>query len=144
MASFLLDNSSDAADHAELRAAIAQAISDGGAEVTVRPVSENTAKQKRMLFGTIDSIRTQTTWYGKVLDKHAWKNMFSACITRQEVVPALDGHGFVVIGGETKNLSRRAFADLITVALAFGNERNVKWKNENWESMIREYIDTGR
>lgn len=144
MASFLLDAGSDAADHAELRAAIAQAIADGGAEVSVKSVNERTVKQNRMLFGTIDSIRSQTTWHGKRLSKHAWKNMFSAVVTRQEVVPAIDGHGFVVIGGETKDLSRRAFADLITVALAFGNERNVKWKNENWESMIREYIDTGR
>lgn len=120
-------------------AEIERVRSDGGAKVTVSAVDERTARQNRMLHATIGDISKQVVWYGKKLTVQEWKYVFTAAIEKQEVVPGIDG-GFVVLGRSTSRMPKKMFASLITVALAFGDERGVKWCNENWRSMVETYL----
>lgn len=52
--------------------------------------------------------------------------MLTASQKQQKVVPGIDG-GFVVLGAHTSKMSVAEMADLITLCLAFGHERGVKF-----------------
>ena len=56
----------------------------------------------------------------------SWKDVFSAALKKQKVVPGLDG-GFVVCGQRTSQMGKREFADMIDLMCAFGAERGVIW-----------------
>ncbi len=139
MAEFLLDGGSTFEDHAALRLAVSEGIQAGGVKVKLTSVSARTIKQNRMLFATLEDIARHVNWHGRKIGKKGWKIMLTAILNKQDVVPGIDG-GFVALGSETSGMSRRLFADLITLAIAFGNEHGVQWRNPDWESQVREYL----
>lgn len=128
-----------ASDLPPVLAEIGRVSVDGGAKVVVSAVDERTARQNRMLHATIGDISKQVVWYGKKLTIQEWKYVFTAAVEKQEVVLGIDG-GFVVLGRSTSRMPKKMFAALITVALAFGDERGVKWKDENWRSLVEMYL----
>lgn len=95
-------------------------------DITIRPETRSTA-QNRLLFSCLDDISKQVIWHGKKLDKLDWKNVFSATMHRLEVVPNLDGTGFVALGQSTSKMTKKEMAEMITLIHAFGDERGVKW-----------------
>jgi hypothetical protein len=64
-------------------------------------------------------------WHGQYLTKEAWKDVFTASLRKQQVVPGLDG-GFVVCGLSTRVFSKKMFSDLIELILAFCAEQGVR------------------
>lgn len=52
--------------------------------------------------------------------------MFTASLSKQDVVPGIDG-GFVVLGKATSSMSKREFAELVELIYAFGAERGVRF-----------------
>ena len=78
------------------------------------------------LWPMLRDIADQVEWYGKRLDTEEWKDIFTAALRREKVVPGLNG-GFVVLGQHTKSMSRAEFADLIELIYAFGAEHDVMW-----------------
>ena len=83
-------------------------------------------EQNALLWPTLRDISDQVEWYGKRLDTEEWKDIFTAALRKEKVVPGLNG-GFVVLGQHTKSMSRAEFADLIDLIYAFGAERDVMW-----------------
>jgi hypothetical protein len=75
----------------------------------------------------LHDISEQVEWYGKKLSPEDWKHILSASLRKLEVVPNLDGTGFVALGQSTSKMSKRQFSDLIELAQAFGAERGVKF-----------------
>lgn len=71
-------------------------------------------------------LSRQVIWHGHRLDKEEWRDVLTAALKRQKVVPGIDG-GFVVLGMRTRDMSIAEMTDLIDLALAFGAERNVQW-----------------
>jgi hypothetical protein len=63
---------------------------------------------------------------GQRLDDEAWKDMATAALKRQRVVPGIDG-GFVVLGTRTSRMTIGEMSELIDFLHAFGDERGVKW-----------------
>ena len=59
-----------------------------------------------------------------------WKDVFSAALKKQKVVPGLDG-GFVVCGQSTSRMSKREFSDLVELIYAFGAERGVVFSGQS-------------
>lgn len=53
-----------------------------------------------------------------------WKDVFTAGLKRQRVVPGLDG-GFVVLGARTSEMSKEEMAQLQELIEAFAVERDV-------------------
>jgi hypothetical protein len=64
------------------------------------------------------------------LDAESWKHVFSSALRKQDVVPNLDGTGFVVLGMSTSKMSKQEMSDLLELISAFGAQRAVKWTNE--------------
>lgn len=93
-----------------------------------RPKNQRSLDQNRRLWAVLSDVSRQVEWYGRYLSKEAWKDIFSAALERQDVVPGLEG-GFVMIGGRTSKMTKQRFADLLTLIDAFGAEHGVQWSD---------------
>ena len=91
----------------------------------VKP-STRSLEQNARLWAMLSDISRQVDWYGRKLTPDEWKNVFSAALKKQEVVPGIDG-GFVVLGLSTSKMTKAEMCDLQTLIEAFGAERNVRF-----------------
>jgi hypothetical protein len=110
---------------ARRRAMAAVAEASEGFSVTVAPPTRNTAQNAR-LWALLTEISDQVEWHGQKLTKDEWKDVFTAGLKRQKVVPGLDG-GFVVLGSSTSRMSKAELSDLMELISAFGAERGVEF-----------------
>jgi hypothetical protein len=94
-----------------------------------------TLPQNAHLWATLDDIAEQVDWYGQKLTSEEWKDVCTAALKQQRVVPGIDG-GFVVIGAHTSQMSVEELSDLLELARAFGSERGVKWGDELDSALI--------
>ncbi|MGM0584236.1 MAG: recombination protein NinB [Pseudomonadota bacterium] len=85
-----------------------------------------TNDQNSKLWPMLQDVSRQVEWYGQRLTKEEWKDVFTAGLKRQKVVPGIDG-GFVVVGAHTSTMGKREFSDLIELIYAFGAEHGVRW-----------------
>lgn len=83
-------------------------------------------EQNRLLWELLTRVAEQVEWYGQKLTNEEWKDVFSAALKRQKVVPGLDG-GFVVLGQRTSKMGKQEFSELLELIQAFGAERGVEF-----------------
>ena len=82
--------------------------------------------QSRLMWSCLGEIALQVDWHGQKLDAEAWKDMATAALKRQRVVPGIDG-GFVVLGQRTSQMTKAEMTELIDFLHAFGDQRGVQW-----------------
>lgn len=113
--------------HRQARAGAELAIREApdGYVVTICPPTR-TLDQNAKLWPMLGDVSRQVDWYGQRLTADEWKDVFSAALKKQKVVPGLDG-GFVVCGQSTSKMGRQTFSDLIELIYSFGAERGVQW-----------------
>ncbi len=87
--------------------------------------------QNAMMWACLTDIAEQVSWHGRKLAKEDWKHVLSAALYQQDVVPNLNGDGFVVLGKSTSKMTVREMRDLIELAQAFGAEQGVKCGDES-------------
>lgn len=92
---------------------------------TLAPPTRN-LKQNALLWPLLQAVSKQVDWYGQKLTDENWKDVFSAALRKQKVVPGLDGN-FVVCGQRTSKMSKAEFADLVELIYCFGAQHNVKF-----------------
>lgn len=98
-----------------------------GYVVTIQEATRS-LDQNSKLWPMLQDISRQVDWYGKKLTDEEWKDVFSAAMKKQKVVPGLDG-GFVVCGQRTSQMGKKEFSDLIELMHAFGAEHDVRWSD---------------
>lgn len=96
--------------------------------VTVSEPTRN-LEQNALLWALLSEVSAQVDWYGQKLTSEEWKDVFSASLKQQKVVPGLDG-GFVVCGQRTSQMGKKEFGELIELIQAFGAERGVRFADE--------------
>ena len=84
-----------------------------------------TLEQNALMWAMLAGISKQVDWYGQKLTSDEWKDVFSASLKRQKVVPGIDG-GFVVCGQRTSEMTKTEMSDLVELMNAFCAERGVK------------------
>lgn len=109
---------------ARKRALQAVAEAPDGFVVTVSEPTRS-LEQNARLWAVLTEVSEQVIWHGKKLAPEDWKHVFSAGLRKMAVVPNLDGTGFVALGQSTSQMSKREFADLMTLIDAFAAERGV-------------------
>ncbi len=87
--------------------------------------------QNSKLWAVLGDVSRQVEWHGRKLSSESWKNIFTAALIKQDVVPNLSGDGFVVLGQSTSKMTVRQMRDLIELIHAFGAERAVIWGDES-------------
>ncbi|MGL6255242.1 recombination protein NinB [Aeromonas caviae] len=90
-----------------------------------------TLAQNSMLWACLTDIAEQVVWHGRKLAKEDWKHVLSAALYQQDVVPNIDGNGFVVLGKSTSKMTVREMRDLIELAQSFGAQQGVKFGDES-------------
>ena len=93
--------------------------------VEVKPKTR-TIEQNRRMWAMLGDIAKQVIWYGRTLTPENWKDIFSASLKKQDVVPGIDG-GFVVMGQSTSKMTIKEMTDLQELMASFGSDKNVRW-----------------
>lgn len=88
-------------------------------------------EQNSLLWALLTDVSRQVDWYGRRLSPENWKNVFSAALKKQDVVPNIDGDGFVVLSQSTSKMGKREFGDLVEIIQSFGAQRGVVWSNDH-------------
>lgn len=112
--------------HPEARRRAIEAIHEApdGFAVIISEPTRSSAQNSR-LWASLTDISKQVEWYGKTLTPEDWKALFTASLKRMEVVPNLEGNGFVALGQSTSKMSRRELSDLLELMSAFAAEKGV-------------------
>ena len=112
--------------HAEARKRALEAVQNApdGYAVTISEPTR-TLEQNSRLWASLTDVSQQVEWYGKKLAPEDWKHVFTASLRKLEVVPNLDGTGFVALGLSTSKMSKREISELLELIYAFGAERGV-------------------
>ncbi len=87
------------------------------------PVRSNV--QSKRMWALLDDVAAQKEWAGKKRSSDEFKDLFSASLRGQELVPNLDGNGFVAFGARTSEFSPEEMSDMITLIEAWGAENGV-------------------
>ncbi|MGL5293285.1 MAG: recombination protein NinB [Aeromonas sp.] len=87
--------------------------------------------QNALFWAVMTDIAEQVVWHGRKLSKEDWKHVLSAALYQQDVVPNIDGNGFVVLGKSTSKMTVREMRDLIELAQSFGAQHGVRFGDES-------------
>ena len=74
----------------------------------------------------LTDVSRQVIWHGQRLSKEEWKDVFTAAMKRQKVVPGIDG-GFVVLGSSTRRMTVAEMGELMELMEAFGTQQGVQF-----------------
>lgn len=83
-----------------------------------------TLDQNAKLWAVLNKLAEHINWYGQKLTAEEWKDVLTASLKKQKVVPSIDG-GFVVVGASTSKMDKKTFSDLLELCQAFGAEKGV-------------------
>lgn len=92
----------------------------------IKPETRST-EQNAVLWARLTDIAEQVNWYGKKLSPEDWKHIFSSSLRKLEVVPNLDGTGFVALGLSTSKMTKGEMQELNELILAFGAQYEVNF-----------------
>ena len=96
----------------------------------VKPETRSLSQNAR-LWAMLTDISQQVEWYGRKLTPDDWKHVFTAALSKQDVVPGIEG-GFVVLGKATSKMTKGEMAELQTLMEAFGAQHGVKFTAPDW------------
>jgi hypothetical protein len=88
-----------------------------------------TLEQNALMWALLSDLSKQVNWYGQKLTSDEWKDVLSASLKKQKVVPGIGG-GFVVIGARTSQMTKREMSDMCELIYAFGAEQGVQWTKD--------------
>lgn len=94
--------------------------------IEIKP-DRRTLSQNDTLWLMLHQISAQVIWHGQRLTDTEWKDVFTAALKRQKVVPGLDG-GFVVLGTSTRRMTKIEMSEMIDLMESFGAQQNVRFK----------------
>lgn len=96
--------------------------------VEVKPLTR-TIRQNDLMWSLLTELSQQVVWHGQKLTPCNWKDVLTAALKRQAVVPGIDG-GFVVLGQRTSKMTVKEMSEVIELAYAFGAQNGVKFKDD--------------
>ena len=114
-------------DEARARAMYAVKNAPQGYVVEVKEPTRSLA-QNALLWSLLQQVSQKMIWYGEKLSAECWKDMFTASLKKQKVVPGIDGSGFVVCGQPTSTMSKAELSELTELILAFCAEKCIPLK----------------
>lgn len=88
-----------------------------------------TSKQNNMMWSCLTDLSKQVTWFGKKLTKEGWKDFITGHLDGQDLVPNMDGTGFISIqrGRSTSAMTIKDMVAVIDLCHAFGSDQGVQW-----------------
>jgi hypothetical protein len=111
------------------------ALDDGLAgELTWTPKKRTRSLEANScMWAHLTDLSRQVNWYGQKLSPDEWKEVISAGLRNQRVVPGIDG-GFVSIGVRTSKMSVKEMSAMIELCVAFGAQHGVRFTAPEWSN----------
>lgn len=117
--------------------AIGKGLERAPVEVALRHQEDKRSLQaNRLMWKLLNDISRQVEWCGQYHAPETWKDLITALMKKQTLLPGLDG-GFVAIGTSTRKMRKAEFSDLIECIYSVGAERNVQWSADtsiDWDA----------
>ena len=83
--------------------------------------------QNARMWAILKDVSQQVEYYGKYRSPEDWKDIFTAALrVETEIVPTLDGAGFIQLGQRTSKMSKDQMANLIELMQAYCAEHGVE------------------
>ena len=112
-----------------------EAVRQAGDEYIVRVTEpKRSMVQNALMWVLLGELAEQVTWHGQKLTAENWKDMCTAALKRQQVVPGIDG-GFVVLGTSTRKMTKLEMSELIDFIYHFGSENGVEFGEQRIEEV---------
>lgn len=107
-----------------------EAVQNAGDDYTVT-IQEPTrsGSQNRLMWALLTDLSIQVNWHGQKLTPENWKDIVTAGLKKQDVVPGLDG-GFVVLGTSTRRMTKLEMNELIEFIYYVGAKYDVKFSEQ--------------
>lgn len=85
--------------------------------------------QNALMWSCLTDLSSQVTWFGKKLTKEGWKDFITGHLDGQDLVPNMDGTGFISIqrGKATSKMTKAQMTAVIDLCHAFGSDKSVIW-----------------
>ena len=115
-------------DTARQRAASAVMSAPEGFIVEIKEPNRS-LEQNSKLWALLHDLSVQVNWHGNKLTEENWKDILSAALKQQKVVPGIDGN-FVVLGQRTSKMNKKDFSELLELIYAFGAQQGVTWSEQ--------------
>ena len=81
------------------------------------------------MWALLTDLSIQVNWHGQKLTPENWKDIVTAGLKKQDVVPGLDG-GFVVLGTSTRRMTKLEMNELIEFIYYVGAKYDVKFSEQ--------------
>lgn len=94
--------------------------------ISIKPETRSLAQNAR-LWAMLSEVSAQVEWHGRKLSPEDWKHVFTASVRKLQIVPNLDGSGFVALGTSTSQMTRAEMSELQELIAAFGAEHGVRF-----------------
>lgn len=94
----------------------------------VRPETRS-LEQNQIMWSCLTDLSNQVEWFGKRLKKEGWKDFITGHLDGQDLVPNMDGTGFISIqlGRSTSQMTIKEMIAVIELCHAFGADKGVNW-----------------
>lgn len=105
-------------------------LATGHALVVEVRKATRTLAQNALMWSCLNDLSRQVKWDGtRRLTPEGWKDYLTAHLSGQDLVPNMDGTGFIAIGKgkSTSDMTIAEMTAVIDLAHAFGAGRGVKW-----------------
>ena len=89
-----------------------------------------TLQQNALLWPLLTCVSKKVEWFGKLRPEENWKDLFTAELKDQLILPRISKNGFVVCGRSTKDMSKKEFSNLIEIIYSFGAEHNIDFEKK--------------
>ena len=83
-------------------------------------------EQNSLLWAALNDVAKQVVWHGRKLTAENWKDICTASLKKQEVVPGLENN-FVILGNSTSRMTKSEMSELLELIFAFGAQHGVKF-----------------
>ena len=86
-------------------------------------------KQNNVMWSCLTDLSKQVKWFGKQLTPEDWKDFITGHLNGQDLVPNMDGTGFISIGRgrSTSDMTVKEMVAVIDLCYVFGSEQGVVW-----------------
>lgn len=88
--------------------------------------AKRTDAQNRLLWPLLNHLADALPWHGQALTAEEYKDLLTAALRREKVVPGIGG-GVVVLGQRTSKMTKAEFNDLIEFIYSFAAERGIEF-----------------
>lgn len=97
-----------------------------GYHCVIQPANR-TLEQNSLLWPLLGEISAKVDWYGQKLTDEEWKDVLTAALKKEKVVPGING-GFVVLGQRTSKMNKKDFSELLELTMAFAAQHGVNMR----------------